>query len=136
MKTTDLSKFSDCFIRKKRVADTPEEKVRQNLLRKMVQEWGFPKGLLSVERGIGARRTDIVCYTPEKSPLLLIECKAGPIEEMAMQQVLGYNETIKAPFLCLANGQEIKTFWFEGAKRVLVPFLPIYKELYDVFQRR
>ncbi|MBX7066844.1 MAG: type I restriction enzyme HsdR N-terminal domain-containing protein [Parachlamydiales bacterium] len=101
----------------------------------MADELGFPKGLISVERGIGGRRTDIVCYTKEMKPLLLVECKAVPLNEEAIQQALGYNEKMLAPFLCLANGEEIHTFWFEGKKRVSVPFLPAFKDLYAAFQR-
>ncbi len=130
MKTTGLCKFSRCFIRKRAIADTPEERVRQVLLQKMVAELGFPKGLLSVERAIPhQRRTDIICYTQEMIPLLLIECKAGPIGEAAIRQVLGYNETMGAPFVALSNGKETMTLWFEGAKRTSVPFLPTYEEL-------
>lgn len=135
-KTTDLSKSNRCIIRKRAVADTPEERVRQALLRKMVDELGFPKGLISVEcGGIGGRRTDIVCYTKEMTALLLIECKAIPLNEEAIQQALGYNEKILAPFLCLANREEIHTFWFQDSKRKSIPFLPKFKDLYEVFQR-
>ena len=100
-----------CLLRKKRLVATPEERVRQSILLKMVQELGFPKGLISVERAISSRRTDIVCYTPGMKPLLLIECKAGPLEDSALNQALGYNEKIKAPFICLVNETEQKTFW-------------------------
>lgn len=134
-KSNKDSSGNHCFIRKKGIADTPEERVRQTLLRKMVGELGFPKGLITVEREIGGRRTDIVCYTKEMLPLLLVECKAGSLNEKAIQQALGYNDRVKAPFICLANGNELKTFWFEAGKLVSVPFIPVYKELYDVFQR-
>lgn len=101
----------------------------------MVGELGFPKGLISVERGIGSRRTDIVCYSKEMEPLLIVECKAVPLNEETIQQALGYNETLSAPFLCIANGEEIFTYWFEGKNRKSVPFLPLFKDLYAVFQR-
>lgn len=131
----DSSKSNKCLIRKKEVADTPEERVRQTLLQALVNELGFPKGLLSVERGIGTRRTDIVCYTREGFPLLLIECKAGPLNETALQQALGYNETLKAPFLAICNATERMTVWFEKEKRVFVSFIPTYKDLYDAARR-
>ena len=101
----------------------------------MVAELGYPKGLISVERGVGCRRADIVCYTKEMSPLLLIECKAGPLNDAAIRQALGYNGKIKAPFVAIANANEAITFWFEGEKSVSVPFLPVFKELYEVSQR-
>lgn len=135
MKTTDSSRSSKCFIRGRLVVQTPEERVRQALLRKMVEELGFPKGLISVERATLKRRTDIVCYTKEMRPLLLIECKAGPIREEAIRQAIGYNDQVKAPFICLANGEGATTFWFEGKTRKSAPFLPQFKELYAFCQK-
>ena len=128
-KTTDLSRFSRCLIRQAPVVNTPEEKVRQALLFKMIHQLGFPKGLVSVERSIGKRRTDIVCYAKNMAPLLLVECKAISLNEAAIQQALGYNETVGAPFICLANTDEEMTVWFEMNMRKSVPFLPIYQEL-------
>ncbi len=129
------SRFNKCLIRAKGVANTPEERVRQALLQKMVGPLSFPKSLISVERGIGGRRTDIVCYTKEMAPLLLIECKVELLGELAIQQALGYNQTINAPFICVANANELITFWFEKDSRVSVPFLPTYKELYEASKR-
>ena len=129
MKITDLSRSNRCFIRGVTIADTPEERVRQTLLRKMVGALGFPKGLISVERGTRNRRTDIVCYTQQARALLLVECKAGPLGG-ALSQAIGYNETLKAPFICLANEVEEITCWFEKGKEVSVPFLPHFQELY------
>jgi hypothetical protein len=128
-------KSSKCFIRGRIIDLTPEERVRQALLRKMVEVLGFPKGLISVERAIQQeRRTDIVCYTKEMRPLLLIECKAGAIGERAVNQAIGYNDQVKAPFICLANAQGETTHWFEGKERKSIPFLPQFKELYAFFQ--
>jgi hypothetical protein len=133
--TTDWSKFSRCLIRKRWVADTPEERVRQNLIQKMIGELGYPKGLISVEKKIGERRYDLVCYTKSMQPLLLVECKAEKIDEAAENQAVGYNASLKAPFICLASPTEIKTLWQEREKIGSVPFLPTYSELYD-FSRR
>ncbi len=134
-KITDSSKYSRCLIRGSKILLTPEEKVRQALLRAMIEGLGFPKGLISVERGIGVRRTDIVSYTKEMRPLLLIECKACPLKEVAIEQAIGYNEVVGAPFLCLANESERITFWFEGGKRESVSFLPTFEELYGFCRR-
>ena len=135
MTTTDLSKYSKCVIRRVLVKITPEEKVRQLLLGKMTGKLGFPKGLLSVERRVGTRRYDVVCYTPEGGPLLLVECKAAHLHDEAMQQAQGYNSELKAPFICLVCETAIKTFWQEEKGLVAVPFLPTYQELYGVFKR-
>jgi type I site-specific restriction endonuclease len=128
MVTTDLCK---CLIRKRLVAATPEEKVRQLLLEKMIHHLGFPKGLISVEKAVGSRRYDIVCYTKEMTPLLLIECKKAE-ESGAASQACGYNDSLKAPFICIAAGEKIQTFWQEKDKINSVPFLPQYPELYAI----
>lgn len=113
---------------------TPEERVRQNLLKKMVEELGFPKGLLSVEKKIGERRYDIVAFTRSGAPLLLVECKAVNLKP-AENQALGYNASLKAPFICLASLNETKTFWQEVGRVAFVPYLPRYDQLYEIFQR-
>lgn len=133
--TTDSSKFSKCLIRKKQIANTPEELVRQSLIRKMIVKLGFPKGLISVERKIGSRRFDLVCYTKEMKTLLLVECKAGAIDEAATRQALGYNDVVKAPFVCLVNPREMITLWHEQGRIASVPFLPTFKDLYEISRR-
>lgn len=135
IETTDLSKYNSCLIRKQPVANTPEELVRQSLIKKMIVELGFPKGLISVERKIGTRRFDLVCYTKEMTPLLLVECKAGALNEAATKQVLGYNEVVKAPFVALVNGREMITLWHEQGRMASVPFLPSFKDLYEISRR-
>jgi hypothetical protein len=101
----------------------------------MIHKLGFPKGLISVERKSLERRTDIVCYTPEGRALLLVECKAVSLTQETLQQALGYNAIVQAPFICLVNHEEIKTFWQEKELLTHVPFLPKYVELYERIRR-
>lgn len=119
-------------IRCKSVADTPEEKVRQALLRHMLDSLSFPKGLIAVEKKISAslRRVDIVVYRANMTPLLLIECKAKPLEEeSAFRQAAGYRATLPAPFWCVAHAGGIRTFWMKENVLQSVPFLPSYPQL-------
>jgi len=129
-----VSKFLDP-IRGKQVAATPEERVRQALLRHMLDSLSFPKGLIAVEKKIGPsqRRFDIVVFRNEGSdlvPLLLIECKAScDDDEKAFRQVAGYRSGLLAPFWCLAHAKGIRTFWLEGKVVRTLPFLPSYPQL-------
>ena len=112
----------------------PEEKIRQKWLRVMKGPLGYPKGLLAVEKTFSktGRRFDILCYVlqgGDLSPLLLIECKALGEKESALSQVVGYNEEILAPFICVIQGDEAQTFWKEHGALVSVPFLPSYSQL-------
>jgi hypothetical protein len=121
----------------------PEAKIRQALLEWMVAQCGYPRSLLAVEGEIEKeggresgwpRRFDIVCYQRCKDrlqPLLLVECKAGALTEKAERQLLGYNLTIQAPFLALANGSSLQTIWFEKGEKRSIPFLPSYQQLLE-----
>lgn len=96
---------------------------------------GFPRGLISVEKQINERRYDIVSFTKEMQPLIVIECKAGALDAAAKDQVFGYRSLIQAPFVALANGHQVHTFW-HGSKGIQsVPFLPRFSELYEISRR-
>lgn len=101
----------------------------------MIVDLGYPKGLIAVEKQIGSRRFDLVCYTQAMLPLLLVECKAEKFGDAAEAQAFGYNATIQAPFICLASLNEVKLLWQEPGKVASVPFLPTYAELYAISQR-
>lgn len=122
-------------IRGLQVSATPEEKVRQAWISHMIGLLGFPKGLLSIEKGgLGAskRRLDLLCMTPSGDglkPLLLMECKAGSAKAVGEEQVRGYNAFVQAPFICIADAEGAQTFWQEGAVLHSVPFLPKYEQL-------
>ena len=129
-------------IRRRYVTATPEEKVRQWWLRRMIDQLGYPSGLLAVEKDLVSaslktptsnpnRRIDIICYTPDRKqglvPLLIVECKAHQCA--AENQVFGYNDVIQAPFVSIFLGEAAQTFWKEQGTLVSVPFLPAYAEL-------
>lgn len=120
-------------IRSRYVLATPEEKVRQKLIQKMIGELGFPKGLIAVEKDLETgRRFDLVCYAHAQEgirPLLLVECKALHLGEQTFRQAEGYNHWVGAPFLCYASDTEIKTFWYEKNKIAFVSFLPKFSDL-------
>jgi hypothetical protein len=131
-------------IRKKAVAETPEEKVRQTLLHHMIGALAFPKGLIGVEKnlskivnGSSRRRADIIAFVKKGEqmvPLLLVECKSDKVDEKSYSQANGYNSFLAAPFLCLAHAGGIRTFWKEKGAIQSVPFLPPYAQLVKVFQ--
>lgn len=118
------------------VAATPEELVRQALLRKMIRDLDYPRGLIAVEKELGVhrRRFDIVCFANgiELFPLLIVECKALDCSEAARQQALGYNASLGAAFICIASKSEIHTLWLNADRIESVPFLPPYRELLEI----
>lgn len=128
-------------IRKKDLLLLPEEKVRQSLISHMIHDLGYPQGYLAIEKGIdqflknkkiSKRRIDIICFYKKKEelkPLLIIECKKDKITNSAIEQIVGYNYFIKAPFFALVAKEEIKTFWYEKKGYNFVNFLPKFKDL-------
>ena len=119
----------------------------------MIERFSYPKNLIAVEKDIQKlphvifqkdrsliRRADIICFGDgihtdyELFPLLIIECKAGPITDKARMQLIGYNLIVKAPFVALANKKDVETGWYdpESKKYKFVPFLPKYQDLIGV----
>lgn len=97
-------------LRKKYLILTPEEWVRQHWISFLVKELNFPKGLLSLEKGLKYNklqmRTDLVVWDKEGNPYLLIECKAPKIKltQKTIEQACVYNNQLRTKFLILSNG--------------------------------
>lgn len=137
------------FIRKKWVKATPEEKVRQSLIKKMIDELSYPRELITIEKALSEipstslakkdfpdRRVDVLCFVKESSsqlvPLLLIECKeCSSMIDVAKQQVIGYNHFVRAPFIGVAhpNGVEFGYYETKTGKYVFFNKLPSYHAL-------
>ncbi len=103
-------------LRKKEILLTPEEFVRQCLIRFFVEEKKVPLGLMSIERGTVfnslKRRYDLVIFGRDAKPLLCAECKAPEValDENAFRQISVYNATLDAKYLLLTNGKSMKIF--------------------------
>ena len=99
-------------IRRRFVALTPEEWVRQHIVQYLIQEKQFPAGLTGIEKRLlikGKRkRCDVVIYDRSASPLLLVECKAPhrPVKQAVFGQIATYNIALSAPYLLVTNGLE------------------------------
>ena len=103
-------------VRRKYVRLTPEEWVRQHLVRTLVEALGYPRGLLAVEKRVdavgGPRRADLVAYgrgaDGAHRPLLIAECKAPAVKltQAVFDQVSRYNTVTLAPHLVVTNGRE------------------------------
>ena len=101
-----------CEWRKKWVRLTPEEWVRQQLLHRMTEEYGYPVSLIAVEAAItvgeAKKRCDAVVYDTTMQPLVLIECKAEtvPLTQKTLDQAIIYNRKLNVPYLILHNGPQ------------------------------
>jgi len=99
-------------IRKKYVACTPEEWVRQHFIHYLISEKKTPTGLIVLEKQIVyntmTRRPDILVYDRQSKPVLIVECKAPDvsISQDTFDQIARYNSVIKAPYLVVTNGMK------------------------------
>ncbi|MBM3434760.1 MAG: type I restriction enzyme HsdR N-terminal domain-containing protein [Bacteroidetes bacterium] len=124
-------------FRKRFVALTPEEWVRQNFLMFLVTEKNYPRSLISVEGGMKLfkrmKRTDIVVYNNLGNPLMIIECKAPDvkIDEKVFDQVVRYNMVLKVKFLVLTNGLNHYSCLidYQNKSYHFLPEIPDFKQL-------
>lgn len=97
-------------IRKKKIILTPEEWVRQNFIRYLIEVKKYPASLMAVEKEIRLndrkKRCDIVIYR-DALPWLIVECKEPQVllDQKALEQILSYNMSLKVPYLILTNGK-------------------------------
>ena len=98
-------------MRKKYVCHQPEEVVRQQVVRYLVEELAYPRALITLEECIVygglKKRVDIMIRARKTaSPLMLIECKAWHygIKQEHLNQLTMYNSVMQAPFIVLTNG--------------------------------
>ena len=98
------------IIRKKWVAWTKEEMVRQHIIHFLVEDWKIPKSKFQIEGSIKNAekkfRFDIL-ITSYEHPCLLLECKSPEIsiDAMAKDQLLNYQSLIDSHFIGWSNGQ-------------------------------
>ncbi len=97
-------------VRRRWVALTPEEWVRQHVLNYLVHELECPPSLIAVERSLEVnglvKRADAVVYDRRGTPALLVECKAPSIkmDQRVFEQAARYNTVFKVPYLLVTNG--------------------------------
>ena len=101
-------------LRKKDVALTPEERVRQWCIEGLSKNMGVPIHLMMSEVGfcLGGKqfRADVVVYDRKAQPLAVVECKRPEVELTAevLDQALRYNMVLNVKYIIITNGT--KTF--------------------------
>lgn len=97
-------------LRKKYVALTPEEFVRQHFTAWMQAALGYPATLMNNEIQISLnntrRRCDTVVFRPDGTPYMIVEYKAPTvaITQEVFDQIARYNMVLKADYLVVSNG--------------------------------
>ncbi|MBU8891551.1 MAG: type I restriction enzyme HsdR N-terminal domain-containing protein [Bacteroidales bacterium] len=112
IKLIEQRKYIFDFIRKKFVILTPEEWVRQNFLKYLVDEKKYSASLIAVEMEFKlnnlSKRSDAVVYGKSGNPILIVECKATSvkIDQKVFDQIVRYNMKLNVDFLVVTNGLE------------------------------
>ena len=122
-------------LRRRFVALTPEEEVRQKTLYLLVEHLGVPAGLLAVEYSVKVngldKRADAVVFGNEGRPLMIVECKAPSVTltDAVLEQALRYHSVLQPQYLLLTNGMVSYCYKAEGASLRPLDHLPDYKEM-------
>jgi type I site-specific restriction endonuclease len=99
-------------VRRKWVALTPEEGVRQGVIRYLHEEKKYPYELMQVEGTITlngmSRRCDIVVFDKTMAARMIVECKRPDvaITQKVADQACRYNTVLRVPWLLLTNGKQ------------------------------
>jgi len=112
LKIKDGKKLIFDEIRRKYVALTPEEWVRQNFTQYLIKEKSYPASLIVMERQFDynrmVKRADIMIHNRSGMPVMLVECKAPgvKISQETFNQIALYNLEFNLPFLVVTNGMK------------------------------
>lgn len=112
--------FIECGVRRTRILPTPEEEVRQQLIKKIIG-FGVDRNSLRVEYSVAPNvanqflaRADIVVLNENEEPLLIIEVKRESVDvsDHALVEKLHeiYQRPTRAPYAALCNGERVLMF--------------------------
>ncbi len=129
--------YIQCHIRAKEILLTPEEWVRQHFIHYLINDKGYPRNLIAVEKQIKVnklnKRFDVLVYNKLGEPIVLVECKAAhvPLSQDVFAQAANYNMTLKVPYLIITNGlKHIQaSIYFEENRAEIDDHLLAYSEL-------
>lgn len=97
-------------LRRRYVALTPEEWVRQHFVSYLIDHKGYPAPLMANEVALTlngtSRRCDTVVFDREGHPAVIVEYKAPSvaITQKVFDQIVRYNMTLRAGLLMVSNG--------------------------------
>ena len=125
------------FLRRRHVALTPEEWVRQHFVHFLVEHKGYPKGLLAneVELSVGEKnlRCDSILYDPSLKPRMIVEYKAPSVvvTQKVFQQIATYNLLLHVDYLVVSNGltHYCVKMDYDKQKYLFLDDIPDYKNL-------
>ena len=124
-------------LRRKFVALTPEEWVRQHFVNLLTEIKGYPKGLLANEVQLNLngtkKRCDTVLFDKNLQARMIVEYKAPHVEitQNVFDQITRYNMVLKVEYLIVSNGinHYCCRIDYTTMKYTFLPDIPAYGEL-------
>ena len=122
-------------LRKKEVALTPEEHVRQWFIGVLTQNLHVPMHLMMSETGfrLGDKqfRADIIVYDRCAKPLVVVECKRPEVEltQEVLDQAVRYNMVLDVKYMIITNGTKTYMCGKDGDRYVFLASFPVYSEM-------
>ena len=122
-------------LRRKEVALTPEERVRQWFITVLRDELGVPSYEMMSEATLSyggkAWRADIVVYRRNMSPAMVVECKRPDVEltREVLEQALRYNLVLDVNWIVITNGKKTLVFVRDLTSFIRMDHLPDYGEI-------
>lgn len=123
--------------RRKFVALTPEEWVRQHFVHYLLEHKGYSPTLLANEVSVTlngmSRRCDSVLYGMDMKPRMIIEYKRPNVEitQKVFNQICRYNMVLQVDYLIVTNGLQhyCCKMDYENNKYCFLEEIPEYKKL-------
>ena len=122
-------------LRKKEVALTPEERVRQWCISVLAEQMKVPLHMMMSEVGfgLGAKqlRADVVVFDRKGKPLMVVECKRPDVELTVevLDQVMRYNMVLDVKFMLITNGTKTYICRKQGEKYEFMDSVPTYEDM-------
>ena len=122
-------------LRKKDVARTPEEAVRQWFINILHSSFQVPLHMMMSEAGLklGDKqfRADILVYDRKTHPLVIVECKRPEVEltQEVLDQAIRYNMVLDVKYIIITNGTKTYICGKQEGKYAFMKALPTYNEM-------
>lgn len=125
------------ILRRRYVALTPEEWVRQHFVHYLIAHKGYPSALMGneISMRVGAKtlRADTILYDTSLRPRMIVEYKAPEVtvDEGVFAQISAYNTLLHTDYLVVTNGivHYCCRVDYAAGRLVFLPEIPRYEDL-------
>lgn len=137
LKASDKGRMILDPVRKKWVALTSEEWVRQYYIQYLKEVCGFPISLMKCETGLGgggrSKRSDLILHGSDGRVLMLCEFKrkGEKLNDAVIFQAARYNKELRAGHILLSNGDDLRVIRVDQQTGELAEMndIPLYEDL-------